>query len=321
MSNTPISTVLNHNISSGRMSEFDLSDIRKAFYDDGVISIAEADLMFQVNDAVKQYPKEWPEVFIGAITDFLLRQTHPLDIVDAANAAWLTQRISHDGIVETETEMALLLNILKHAQSIPERLEVFVLDQVKMAVVKGLGALALRPEHADNVIDAQEVELVRHALYAYGGQGGVSVTRQEAEFMFELNDATRGAPNHESWTDLFVGVVACHLMGNLGTNKASHAQAIARKNWLLEKKSIRWNLMESLKIWRQQLTDGPADAWYDEDKVAQAEKVTDYEADWLIERLNRDGGVDENERALLEFLKVESPDVHASLTAFMSRAA
>lgn len=44
------------------------------------------------------------------------------------------------------------------------------------------------------------------------------------------------------------------------------------------------------------------------------------EAKWVAERILRDGAVDENERALLAFLKKESPSVDPSLQALFKKA-
>ena len=54
--------------------------------------------------------------------------------------------------------------------------------------------------------------------------------------------------------------------------------------------------------------------------LADAERITQSEAYWLIERLNRDGKLDENEKALLRFLKEESPEIHESLLPYVKAA-
>jgi hypothetical protein len=45
------------------------------------------------------------------------------------------------------------------------------------------------------------------------------------------------------------------------------------------------------------------------------------EAGWLAERIGRDGRLHQNEKALLRFLKQESPRLHESLQPLLDRAA
>jgi hypothetical protein len=56
------------------------------------------------------------------------------------------------------------------------------------------------------------------------------------------------------------------------------------------------------------------------EKNAQAEILTEGESRWLIERLNRDGGIDSNERALLDFIARECPAIHRSLAPLLHAA-
>ena len=52
-----------------------------------------------------------------------------------------------------------------------------------------------------------------------------------------------------------------------------------------------------------------------------SEAVTEPEASWLSERINRDGELHENEKALVAFLKETSPNLHESLQPLLDRAA
>ena len=56
-------------------------------------------------------------------------------------------------------------------------------------------------------------------------------------------------------------------------------------------------------------------------EIVTNEAVTLAEASWLAHRLGRDGRLTPNERALLMFLKAESPSIHPSLQALVDKAA
>lgn len=59
----------------------------------------------------------------------------------------------------------------------------------------------------DGIIDANEVVKLREALY----EDGV-IDKEEADFLFELNDATSGAANDPAWNALFVEAICDFLL-------------------------------------------------------------------------------------------------------------
>jgi hypothetical protein len=60
---------------------------------------------------------------------------------------------------------------------------------------------------ADGVIDEAEVAQLRKELYADG-----VIDKEEAEFLFELNDAVSGNDNHSSWEAFFVEAISSYLL-------------------------------------------------------------------------------------------------------------
>ena len=54
--------------------------------------------------------------------------------------------------------------------------------------------------------------------------------------------------------------------------------------------------------------------------VKDAEYITDAEANWLIQALNGDGEIDANERALLEFIRHECPEISETLRPLLGAA-
>ncbi len=59
----------------------------------------------------------------------------------------------------------------------------------------------------DGIIDEGEVAEIRKVIYEDG-----TVDREEANFLFELNDATSGKANDASWTALFVAGISDHVL-------------------------------------------------------------------------------------------------------------
>lgn len=59
----------------------------------------------------------------------------------------------------------------------------------------------------DGIIDADEVTKIRETIYADG-----TIDREEADFLFELNDAVSGKANDEGWPLLFAEAITSHVL-------------------------------------------------------------------------------------------------------------
>lgn len=60
---------------------------------------------------------------------------------------------------------------------------------------------------ADSVIDAAEVKELETVLFADG-----KIDKEEAEFLFDLNNAVSGNANHASWETLFIKAISSFLL-------------------------------------------------------------------------------------------------------------
>ena len=75
---------------------------------------------------------------------------------------------------------------------------------------------------ADGVIDAAEVKELETVLFADG-----KIDTDEAEFLFDLNNAVSGKANHASWETLFIKAVSSYLLedensaGEIDANEAA----------------------------------------------------------------------------------------------------
>lgn len=175
--------------------------IRERIYADNIIDREEADFLFKLNDGASGADNDpsWKELFVEALTDHVTKDVQSPGVVDADEAAYLIEKIKADKKVD-EVELALLVNITDTAQECHESFNVFVLESLKATVLE------------DGVIDDDEVEMIKKVIYGTGGGAGEGVDRAEADFLFDLNDATSGKNNSPSWKDLFVGAIAKHVL-------------------------------------------------------------------------------------------------------------
>jgi hypothetical protein len=179
----------------------EVAKIRERIFADDVIDREEADFLFAINDAVSTGNNDaaWTALFVEALTSHVLRDETSPDVLDEAEAQYLMEKIQGDQQVDA-TELALLVNICASATSSPASFQAFVLSSVKTAVL------------TDGVIDEAEVEMIRKVVYGSGGGAGASVDRAEADFLFDLNEATSGKENHPAWKALFIEAISKHLL-------------------------------------------------------------------------------------------------------------
>ncbi|WP_299678859.1 TerB family tellurite resistance protein [uncultured Tenacibaculum sp.] len=75
------------------------------------------------------------------------------------------------------------------------------LDQLKKEILE------------DGIIDASEVKEIETVIYADG-----TIDKEEANFLFELNDAVSGKENHSSWEGLFVKAISSFVLDDEESN-------------------------------------------------------------------------------------------------------
>jgi len=306
--------------------------LRAALYNDGVAERGEVERLFTLDENATEADPSWTELFAEAVSDYIIEQVEPRGYISEDNANWLIDRISHDGVVKTASELELLIKVVEKAQSSPPRLVAFALGQVKKAIVEGEGPLAHGGKLTPGKVTREETELMRRILYAFGGDQNMAVTRAEAEVLFEINDATAAADNDPAWNELFVKAIASCLMAASGYEAPSRAEALRREEWLDSPaggmtsffgRLAAGGLRGALDAYRK---PGMEEAWAERNAqkdaaIASAEAVTAEEAEWLARRMGRDGVLHQNEKALLRFIRDEAPSIHPSLQSLIAKAA
>lgn len=316
-----------------RVTDADVLRLRRDVYSNGIVNREEARDIFALDHLVADKPESWRAFFVEAIADYLVEQEAPRGYISSANAEWLIAAISHDGVVDYRTELELLIKAMEKASSVPPFLAGFALKQVAIAVVDGKGALARGHSLTPGAIGEHEVELLRRILYAAGGEGSAAITRNEAEVLFEINDKTREADNHRTWTELFTKAVACSLMAASGYAVPSREEALRREDWLRDTSVNLGGFFSRMfagsldaHIDAVRLETG-SEAYYSRRNAerdasrAASEKIDASEAEWLVDRIGRDGVLHDNEKELLGWLKRESPHIHPSLRPLFEKVA
>ena len=199
--NQPLDELKTAVIADGLIDADEAKNLRQRLYADGVIDREEADFLFVVNDAVSDADNDpaWQALFVEALTSHVLDDEESPNVLDDDEAAYLIAKIDADGTVDA-VELQLLVNICARAESAPDRFHDYVLAALNQAVLE------------DGVVDKAEVQMIRQVIYGSGGAGGERVDRKEADFIFDLNDATTGKANDPAWNELFVEAITSYVL-------------------------------------------------------------------------------------------------------------
>ena len=311
----------------------DVLALRREVFQDGVVDRSEAEALFAIDRSVKNKVVEWSGFFIEAVTDYLVFAEAPKGYISQDNANWLIRAISQDGIVDKAGEFEILMRCMEKADSMPAALSAFALRQIQSAIVDGNGAMADNRNSARGVVSADDVKALRRVLYSYSSDGGLGVSRPEAEVLFDINDQTAESENDPAWTDLFSKAIAFSLMASVNHQAVDRGEALRRQEWLDDTTMSVSGFMAGVfsgglrEFGKKMMSDTSVEGAYRqrneafEEANAKSEVIDAIEADWLVERIGRDGILHSNELALIEFLKNESPDVHPSLKPLLDKVA
>jgi hypothetical protein len=320
-------------VARNKISAEDTLFLRSHVYQDGLASRYEAENLFAMKSACAERAPEWSAFFIEAVCDYIVHQEKPSGYISGDNATWLMAMITRDGKIDSDTEIELLVRVLEASREAPAQLGTFALKQVELAVVTGNGPLAKGRTLKQGEITRDETDLVRRILYAIGGDGNIAVTRGEAEMLFEINDKSVDALTDPTWNELFVKAIANHLMAVSGYNVGSREDALRHDAFLdgvsagmggFLSRMLTGSFSERFKSWSKDNDVEDRFAQANAERAAQsdeAELIAQSEALWLAGRIGRDGLLHENERALVDFLRKESPNIHPDLMRAINKAA
>ena len=308
-----------------RIQVEDVRALRKFVYRDATIARDEAEAVFDLAAANHPDCPEWRALFADVMSDWLVNQNEPEGFVSEEKAEWLAGRIGRAGRVGTAAELELLAMTLEKARLAPSGLVRFALAQVRQAGHSGAGPMRAGPP-TPGVIAPAEIELLRRMIYAAGGDAGVGVSRPEAEMLLDINDAL--TEDNPGWADLFVKAVANCVMAASFAAPPDRADALSRRAWLDSEAStdVGGFLSRMLGAAHLEMRAPSADAFARlnarlDAAVSEAEALTRGEADWLADRINRNGRLSVSERKLLQFIGRESPKIDPALQPLIDLAA
>jgi hypothetical protein len=303
-------------IATPAISPSDVITLRRHYFADNTISLSEGEELFAIAARVGDAGcREWHQFFSEAIGVLLVDQVEPRGYLSDENADWFIARIMHDGHVLLKSEFETLLRVMERAREVPDKLAAFALGLVRDIVLTGDGTSITGEKHAPGVVTAADVAALRRTLFVASSEGFGSVTRAEADVLFDIADATTGADNDPSFDDLFARAIGNHLLSGLGRRAPDRKEALRREAWLDERRPLGTGIAATFRgiVFGRREASAVQSA-----PAAVTEIVTSEEAAWLKTRIHYKGEVGSAERALLAFLRDEAAEIDPSLDAVIA---
>jgi hypothetical protein len=140
--------------------------------------------------------------------------------VNDAEARVLIDALAADGLALDATETRLLARLFSSAVTYPESLRQFALEALSATVA------------ADGAITDEEAALVRAIVFGPAGEGGLAISRREAETLWRIDHQVRCAAKTDAWERVFAGATAAFLLQG---GPSPEALDEAEIGWLLNR--------------------------------------------------------------------------------------
>jgi hypothetical protein len=100
----------------GSVAPGDVDEIRRTVFPTGLSSLNEAESLFAVERAVSNKCREWSELFIELVTDFLVWGERPTGVIVNERAEWAITQVDAG---PTTAGLMLLVNLIDEAHLVP----------------------------------------------------------------------------------------------------------------------------------------------------------------------------------------------------------
>jgi hypothetical protein len=307
-------------------------EVRRAIYSHEPLNPGDMDLVFAgIREAGKSPDPEWTSLFCEAVTDYVVHQNEPPDYISDEKAQWLIGKLGQMGGISSKAEFAMVIGVMNHALGVPAKLSAFALKEIGAAIVKGRRCAFNDETQPAGVVTKPDADALRAVLYAATPGSAGHVTREEAQALFEIANATANAPADPAFDDVFARAVGNYLMGAT-LRPLDAAETLHREHWLSEREALPGffsrllgnrtdaRFPDMLKSPLRAAESGMAKRNADDARARQASEVlTEEEIDWVAEQLTRDRTISSAETKLLQWLAAEAHALPPKLKALVEK--
>lgn len=236
----------------------ELRGVAKTMQDRSRLTRKQAELLFLINDLIKDSAQDddWHSVFVQALTIWLLNDLENPSRLREEDARLVIERVLRDNEID-HNELRLIASLYSTSISTPIFFQDFVLEATRQHVLR------------EGFISGNTLSVINQIVYGQGGYESVRTSREEADFIFELNRLCVGKPNVPEWKEFYVGALRWHVLHDAASPGRIDDREAA---WLLEKMANQETIDENNKELLQVIRDN-------------ARTVPDYLAATLFPRL------------------------------------
>jgi hypothetical protein len=334
MSNTTLAEIAQRIAPTGRIEDADVVAVRRMVFSHEVVTRADAEGIYAIEHARRSHCAAWSTFFVEALTDYMLNQVEPVGYLSEDNAAWVTRQVRQRKEPSTDGDLELVTNLIEQARDVPASFSAFALRLVKEAVIYSDGPDARGRLHAHGRVTDADVAMLQRVLWGAGPEGLLAVSRDEAEALFAIADATTGADNDPTFDDLFAKAIGNYLIGATGRTVPSRADALRWEGCATHKADIVAALsgalkpapiFDTLRNARTLREDVEHEHMHRNVKrelaIEVAAIMTPEKAGWLLDRVERNGLLNGPERALVRFIAREAGHLDPALDAIIAKVA
>ena len=339
---TELATTARAVTESGEVAPADIASLRQAIYADGIVSRAEGTALFDIERTRTVHSDAWSQLFVEALMDYALNQEPPVGCLSGDTAAWITSEVGRRKTPSTDADLELVTNIIEKAREVPASFSAFALGLAKQEVLYGDGPDRLGRAHISGRVTEADVIVLQRILWGAGSEGLLAVSREEAEALVAIADATTGANNVAEFEDLFARAIGNYLIGATGRSVPTRQEALAAQTRGDYKMSLNGVLSAFNKLIRPSVADfkegmnmrslteeisAAAEAeTLDRENArdearAVAEIMTPDKAGWLLDHVGKNGVITGPEKALVRFIERQSSALPPELQAVLAKVA
>lgn len=186
----------------GRIDRHDVLILRKYAFADGIRTYDDALLMLALSEMCPTHCDEWRPYFIESLSAFIIDIAPPAGRIDPLKSAWLMQALGLDGVVDNALNLEFLLHAMERADSCPDILSAFALDQLRLAVCdEPMGAYHSGRVSRD-AISAKDIAYVWRILRSAVESGRLLLTPLEASILHVIQCFVEERDNHPGWDEV-----------------------------------------------------------------------------------------------------------------------
>lgn len=322
---------------SGRVDAAQIAELRRAIYSDGIVSRAEAEVLFEIERTRKDHSDAWSDLFVEALTEYVLNREPPTGYLSESTAGWLITELTKRKVPSTDAEIELLINIVETAFEVTPAFSAYALRLVKDMVIYSDGTDARGRSHGGMSVTEADVHSLQRILWGAGSEGRMAVSRDEAEALFAIAHASTGADNVPAFDDLFARAVGNYLLGATGRSVPPREVALRRETEGPYRASMVRVLGSALSSMTKSgsaggilktvldTLDDPLDIAFEKSNferdvaIDAAEIMTPQKAGWLLDHVGQNGLMTGPEKALVRFVAREASAIDPTLKPLIDK--